>query len=175
MTPIHSQLLYEDELVSIQSRFPGFRLRSKSSSYLCKIIAAVLYLLTLGRSRFMEDYHTVVGKTLYYGGSWGRLPHFARWRILRHERVHLEQALRVGFGRCFWLGWVLWAISYVFLLPVVFTLRAYWEREAYRETIRCTKEYGFPVDIDAIVAHFVGPQYFWMFPFRKTVKSWFSD
>ena len=163
--------LFMEELHSIQTEFNGFKVVPKDTSILCKIIGAVLWVLTLGQSQFMTEFHTVLGKTLYVGDSWADTSWLSRWSILRHEGVHLRQAKSCGFG-VFWLGYVIWSFAYLFLLPAGFTLRAMWEREAYAETIRCSQRYGMFFDREHMISLFTGPQYLYMDPRTERIDKW---
>ena len=164
--------LYVQELSDLVRSFPGFKPVPKKGSWLCKIAGALLWLLTWGRSNFSK-YHTVLGKTLYTGEDWDQLSWVQKLIILRHKRKHLEQARDCGFG-LFWLGWFLWSFSYLFLLPAGITLRAYWEREAYAETIKASRRFGIAIDREWVVQQFVSCQYLFMDPRRAKMESWFD-
>lgn len=165
--------LYVRELSDLVRSFPGFKPMRKKDSWLCKILGALLWVLTLGRADFSK-YHTVLGKILYTGEDWDQMSWVLKIIILRHERKHLEQARDCGFG-FFWLGWFLWAFSYLFLLPAGITLRAYWEREAYAETIKASRRFGISIDREWVVRQFTGPFYVWMDIRRSSVESWFDQ
>ena len=86
---------------------------------------------------------------------------------LRHECVHALQAYRV-LGRYNWLGALLFAIAYVLVLPLVFTMRSKYESEAYQEELRV---YGFAGRWDIVARmipyyrrQFTSSQYGWMDP-----------
>jgi hypothetical protein len=165
----------EGMLAEISAEFPGFRLIHKHDSRLMLWIHWALQWLTLGRqSRFLTEYHTVIGYTLYVAPTWERLGDVERIALLRHERVHLRQCRRFGL-----LG-----LAFVYLIPF-FPIglaygRARLEWEAYSETIRALHEMcGNAVlrDTDLrerIIGRFVGPDYAWMWPFRGAVEKWYD-
>ena len=138
-------------------------------------IHRALQLLTLGRqSRFLTEYHTVIGYTLYVAPTWQHLSDTDRIALLRHERVHLRQRRRYG----------LWGLAFLYLIPF-FPIglaygRARLEWEAYSETIRALYELrGGAVLSDSalrqrIVDRFIGPDYAWMWPFRRAVEKWYD-
>lgn len=163
-----------DEVDSINREFPGFTIKPKEESGLCKVANAVLLVLTLGTTKFMTDYITVIRKTMYVPSSWKTLPWINRWIVLRHEGVHLRQAKAVGLG-WFGLGWILWSFAYLFLLPFGWTLRGRWEREAYSETIRCSQRFGVSVSRSSLFKNFTGPQYFYMDLRRDRVSAWLDS
>jgi hypothetical protein len=163
-----------DEVASIEHDFPGFQILPKKDSKLCKILNAILLVLTLGTTRFMTDYHTVIGKTMYTAPGWEKMPWLNRWILLRHEGMHLRQAKKIGLGS-FWFGWAIWSFAYLFLLPAVWTLRSRWEREAYIETICCSQRYGLRIDREKMIQQFTSSQYFFMWPFREKVERWLDS
>ncbi|HEY5959810.1 MAG TPA: hypothetical protein VIV60_24820 [Polyangiaceae bacterium] len=167
---------YTDRLLAdILVEFPRFRLVSKRDSPLSRAIDRCLRLITLGRqNRFLTEYHTVIGETLYLAPSWSVMDDRARYVLLCHERVHLRQRRRFGT--------VPMALLYLIpILPIGLAIgRAWLEREAYRETLRATAEmYGIeaaahPALRSSILARFIGPDYGWMWPFPKTVGKWYD-
>lgn len=165
----------EDLLADISAEFPRFRLVPKDQSWFMRAIDGALRLLTLGKqSRFMTEYHTVIGNTLYLAPTWEHLGCFDRVALLRHERVHLRQRRRFG----------LMGLTFLYLVPI-FPLglaygRARLEWEAYCETIRALFELQGPSVLtdralrDRIIGRFVGPDYGWMWPFRNSVEKWYD-
>lgn len=166
---------YVSELSSICREFPGFKPKPKAESWLCKIIFAILWVLTLGKTEFMTRYVTVLGKTMYTPASWDQWTWLEKWVVLRHEGVHLRQADRMFFGWCFWIGWLIWSFCYLLVLPFGLTLRSRWEREAYAESISCSQRCGVKVSRSRLFQQFVGPQYFWMDLRRDYVSHWLDQ
>jgi hypothetical protein len=153
--------------------FPGFRLVPKRESPISYIIHLCLVVCTLGgQRRYLTDFHTVIGRTLYVPDSWRKLPEVDRVILLLHERVHLLQAERLSL-----LG-----MAFVYLLPF-FPLglaygRARLEWEAFTETIRATAELkgieAARVLAPQIVGRFCSAEYGWMWPFPVTVNRWYD-
>ena len=88
------------------------------------------------------------------------------YTVLRHEEVHIKDCLRTGV--------LPFVVSYLFLLPSVLTSRAYWELRAYRVTMQVEHELTGQISLDTvhfIAQRFVSSDYFWMFPFRKTITK----
>lgn len=165
----------EGMLAEIVAEFPKFRLVRKSDSRLMLAIDRFLRILTFGRgTRFFAEYHTVLRYTLYVAPSWETLDTVERTVLLRHERVHLRQCRRFGF-----LG-----LAFLYLvpfLPVGLSYgRARLEWEAYSETLRALVELRGDQVLDdqefraRIVQRFVGPDYAWMWPFRRCIESWYD-
>lgn len=155
--------------------FPKFRVVYKRESRLCRWIHSALFAITLGGQRhFLQGYYTVIGDTLYVPNSWDALGAADRVILLRHERVHLRQRRRYGTV----------GMTLLYLLPFLPLGLAYGrariEWEAYTETLRATAELlgrkalHDPELRERIVQRFVGPDYGWMWPFRRSVERWYS-
>jgi hypothetical protein len=155
----------------MRAEFPDFGIVSKKDSKFMKVISFLLMCITFGKSDF-DRYHTIIYKTLYSGKNWENLTWLEKYCILRHERIHMRQAARMFFGY-YPIGYVIFSFAYLFLLPSVFTLRAYFEKEAYQESLKCYIENKLIYDKNQVIEQFMSAQYFWMFPFRDIVKKWF--
>lgn len=171
-----AEIEYEGLMAQLLREFPDFRLVYKSSSTLMRGIDTFLRVITFGRMyRFMTDYVTTIGNTIYVTDKWSSLDGWSRSTTLRHERVHMRQRQRMG-NLCYVFTYLFWP------LPVVFAVgRRNLEREAYEETLRSYFEYfGSRVPYidsvrDRIVGEFLGPDYFWMWPFRESVERWYDE
>jgi hypothetical protein len=157
----------------LHREFPGFRIQAKRTSRLSRVLHFLLVLGTFGgQRRYLTDFHTVIGRTLYVPDSWQKLAEVDRVILLLHERVHLRQGRRLSF-----LG-----MAVVYLLPF-FPLglaygRARLEWEAYTETLRATAELkGLAAARalrPALVRRFCSADYGWMWPFPVTVNRWYD-
>jgi hypothetical protein len=169
---VTESLLHERLLAEMRGEFPSFAIVPKRESDLQAVIGALLSIVTLGGQRtYVDRYHTVMFGKLYVADAWDTMDDAARYILLRHERVHLRQARRMGFV----------VMALVYLVPVL-PLGLAWGRariewEAYVETIRSTAEVH---GLDAarrlepeIVRRFVGPDYGWMWPFPSVIRGWF--
>lgn len=165
----------EGMLAEITAEFPRFRLVRKSDSQFMLSIDRFLRILTFGRqSRFLTEYHTVIGYALFVAPTWESLDDIEKIVLLRHERVHLRQCRKFG----------LWGLTLLYLLPFFPVGLAYGrarlEWEAYSETIRALFELrGTWVLSDSnlrehILRRFMGPDYAWMWPFRTTLDKWYD-
>ncbi|MDP9037511.1 MAG: hypothetical protein M3O50_22165 [Myxococcota bacterium] len=161
-------------LAQMGREFEGFEIRRKRECPLQRAIAVLLVGLTLGGQRhYLTRYHTVLFGRLYVPDAWDFMGDDARYILLRHERVHLLQRERMGDFSM--------AVVYLLLFfPIVLAWgRARIEWEAYAETIRATAEvHGLEAARaleDDIIQRFVGPDYGWMWPFPRTVRSWFAE
>lgn len=152
---------------------PPVRVVPKRDDSLQRAVHWALRVITLGgQDRYLSEYVTTLGRTIYVPEGWDTLTPRARYLILRHESVHLRQFERWG-----WVGMVL----LYGLLPLPLGLaygRARLEWEAYAETLRATAEVDGIAAARAqalreeIVARFTGPDYAWMWPFPGQVRRW---
>jgi hypothetical protein len=149
---------------------------SKSDSRLCAAIDVCLRVLTLGRqSRFLSEYHTVLGEKLYLAPTFALMTDDAKYVLLRHERIHLRQRKRYGS--------FLMALLYLLpIFPMGLALgRARIEWEAYEETLRASAElYGLRALEQSnlkqfIINRFTGPDYGYMWPFPSRVAKWYEE
>jgi hypothetical protein len=136
---------------------------------------AIHYLLcvaTFGaQRRYLQDYVTTLGQSIYVTPDWDRRSLADRYATLRHEAVHLEQFRRYGL--------LPMAVAYL-LLPLPFGLawcRMRLEREAYEETIRVHHALGtLGAHLrDHIVGQFTSGAYGWMWPFPTAIARWYDD
>ena len=157
----------------IREKFPRFRIVEKRGSALMHVLNAILLVLTVGQLRtFMTQFTTTLGSTVYVPSSWDAISDESRCVILRHERVHLEQARRYGK--------LAFSLRYLFCWPAIKTERARFEREAYEESLRAMAEYFGVSHIERsstrqwLVDTFTGPAYFWMWPEPIAVMAWYE-
>lgn len=164
-----------EELISdIKTEFPGFKIVDKEHSLLMKFIDVFLKVITFWNMRdFMSSFTTTIGCTVYVPSTWAARPPKSRMIVLRHERVHMRQRARRG----------LWySVSYLlFPLPTLWAYcRMRYEMEAYEESMRAILEYyGVDSFTTALrknyVQHFTGPEYFWTWPWKSRIESWYDS
>jgi len=153
---------FEQIVADLRREFRTFRLVPKDRSLLMRVIYHGLG-MRLWCPDFMTHYTTVIISVVYMPAD--LLGTDAGYRTLRHERVHMRD--------CWNTGVLPFALSYLLLLPAVFTLRALWEYRGYTETMRVElEETGGIADetLEYIAEQFVGPAYFWMCPFPGFVR-----
>jgi hypothetical protein len=162
----------QDLIAEVQKEFPKFEIVKKKDSFLMKAIDIFLKVITFGKVKsFMLDFITTIGYKIYVPLGWELMDRVA---ILCHERVHMRQANK--YGR-------LWfSFSYLFLwTPTIFAyFRKKYEQEAYEETLRYTAKIGEIQYIENklyrenIIKQFTTVQYFWTWPFRKSIEAWYD-
>jgi hypothetical protein len=147
----------------------GLRILRKDRVWHQRVIHYLLF--AIGQKRYLHDYVTTIGATIYVTPDWDARPAADRCATLRHEIVHLRQFERYGL-------WPM-AIAYL-LLPLPLGLawcRMRLEREAYEETLRAHHETG---TLDAgmrahVIRQFTSGAYGWMWPFPRAVAHWYDE
>jgi len=167
-----------DFKAEIRAEFPEFKVLPKGESKLMKVIDVFLKVVTFGQMKtFMTGFITTLGYTVYVNTSWTSLEPTNQMVVLRHERVHMRQ--RKAYGS-FWY-------SFLYLLvffPVAFAyFRTRFEKEAYEETMKALLEFTPDTGTltlksqafkDRMIGHFTSAEYFWMWPFRRSIERWYD-
>jgi hypothetical protein len=166
---------YEALLDEIRAEFPRFRLVRKADSRVQRAIHKTLVVLTAGRmTRYLSDYQTTIGATVYVSPDWDDRSSNERYVTMRHELVHIRQFRRYTVP--------VMALLYLLVpAPMGFAwFRARFEKAAYEETIRAAASIYGPEHIrdgsfrDHIIGQFTGPSYGWMWPFRRSLERWYD-
>jgi hypothetical protein len=166
---------YAKLLNDIKKEFPDFMIVKKTQSKLMTFINGFLKVITFGQMKtFMDSFVTTIGNTVYVPDSWDSKSPAGKAITIRHERVHMQQSKK--YGRI--------AFSLLYLLTPLPTIAAYYrtkfEKEAYEESLKAYNEYYgkkfFTQALkDNIVQHFTTAEYFWMWPWKKSVEKWYDD
>jgi hypothetical protein len=167
---------YETLVAKLRAEIHGFRIVRKDQSRFHRAIHRVLIVVTFGKmTSYLDSYQTTIGKTVYVTSDWDDTDSDSRYVTLRHEAIHLRQFRRFTLPGM--------ALLYV-LLPLPLGLawfRAYFEKEAYAESIRASAEIwgrDYPRRTpyrEHIIEQFVGPSYGWMWPFRASMERWYDQ
>jgi hypothetical protein len=167
---------YDALVARLRAELPGFRIVPKNRSALHKVIHYALCILTFGRmTTYLDAFQTTIGRTVYVTTDWDDWDADQRYVTLRHEAVHLRQF------RTFTVP--VMALLYV-LVPLPMGLawfRAYFEKEAYAETIRAAAEVWGPAYPRRaqyrryVIEQFTGASYGWMWPFRRAMERWYDE
>ena len=163
----------------IREEFPKFKVVPKSESTLMKVADICLKLITFWQLRtFMTRFTTTVGYTVYVTDSWASMSPVSKMVLLRHERVHMRQRRKYGS--------FLFTVLYLFLFfPVgIAYFRAKFEKEAYAEGMRAMLELLPETGVstlqskqfrDRTVRHFTTAEYFWMWPWKRSIERWYDE
>jgi hypothetical protein len=164
---------YQQLIAEIQQEFPGFRVIRKDQSRFQRVISTALKIVTFGaQRRYLTDYQTTIGQTVYVTSDWDALDADERYCTMRHELVHVRQFARYTVP----------VMAFLYLLvPLPLGLswfRARFEKQAYAETIRASVEvFGElhvrrPEFAQRIVDQFTSGAYGWMWPFPAAMRRW---
>lgn len=165
-------------MADILSEFPTFKVVFKDESRLMKAVDVFLRVITVNLMKaFLTSFITTVGYTVYVPRTWWTDPDaFEKLVVLRHERIHMRQRR--------YYGPFLFSFLYLFFpLPAGLAyFRMVFEREAYAESLMAAAELGGTPDVvydaglrNVIVSSFVGPSYFWTWPFKRMIDAWYDD
>lgn len=167
---------YEALLSELRVQYPGFRVVQKRESRLHRAIHYALVGLTFGQMRsYLDSFQTTIGKTVYVTPSWNDLSDDVRYVTMRHEAIHLAQFKTYTLPGM--------AVLYVLLpLPMgVAWFRAYFEKQAYAESVRAAAEiWGIEYAASAsyreyILSQFSSAAYGWMWPFPAAMNRWYDS
>lgn len=167
--------------VELKEEFPALRMRRKSDHWHWRALHWLVLIFTFGGNRrFNTAYTTTIRRTIGWSDKqWERIKGGLAdwedriWSTLTHEREHLRDFAR--------LTTPVMGLLYLLVLPVVFTMRAYFEKKGYLETLRCWHALhprGWPHTKQARdwwISQFTGGGYGWMLPFKKTVGKWYDE
>jgi hypothetical protein len=96
----------------------------------------IFWLLAKVTGTDYSTFHTTIFSTMYTGPRWEKMSDTQRYRLLRHEKKHIEQAHCFPLGRRLWpVNHLLWAFCYLLVLPFFLTFRAKFEREGYTQSL----------------------------------------
>lgn len=125
-----------------KSRFPRFSVKFRDQSWL----QPIFWLLSKVTGQNYNGFVTTVFSTMYVGSDWATDSTTSKYKTLRHEMRHIDQFHRWPLGRWAWpVNHVLMALAYLLLLPVIWTLRAKFERDGYTQTMLVEYELGGPI------------------------------
>lgn len=166
---------YVELVAALAREFPRFRIVRKDRSALHRAIHYALVGLTFGQMRtYLDSFQTTIGNTVYVTPDWDDWDPDRRYVTLRHEAIHLRQFRRFTLPGM--------ALLYV-LLPLPMGLawfRAYFEKEAYAESVRAAAEVwgpDYPRRAEYrryVLDQFCGAAYGWMWPFRASLERWYD-
>lgn len=137
-----------------------YRVVLKSES---KLMRAIGWVLKPFNKAFMTSYVTTIGSTIYTPSREMLSP-----GLLQHELQHISDSKR----------WpVIYELSYLFVLPLGFTMRSFWERRAYRHSIKDCFASRWNVEqvIEWLLPQFTSSQYLWMDVRKSAVEKWVRE
>ena len=187
-----------DAIAELLHEAVGFRVRSKGSSVLMKIIAIFLYPFC---PKFMTQFTTTIVRTVYFPDGYVEEQPGDAARTLAHEGQHLIDGegnqpwfsisylfpqclalLALGAVGAIWWTPMLWCLLALgFLAPWPAPWRVHWERRGYLVTMICDAARGGQWDIEAdwyqkyMAGHYSWPYYRMVWRLSKAREFCLAD
>lgn len=166
---------YEVLAARVRKTYPRFKVKERDKSWLRPIFWALQKITRQDYGSFT----TTVFSTMYVGADWAKDSSLDKYKTLRHEKVHIAQFHRFPLGRWAWpVNHLLMALCYLFILPVIWTFRARFEREGYTQTLLVQYELHGQISESRMENNarwlsetFGGSAYAWMWR-RKAAYNW---
>ena len=139
----------------------GIKCVYKSNNTFMKFLSMLLFLFN---KNFMSHFTTHIPflKKIYLPSNWTLYSAKTQDLIIKHELIHFAQWKKYK---------TLFTVGYVLLpLPIWWTLRYYWEREAYLVNYREGRS------LNSIVDNLCGKNYLWagsLWPGRNRTREWY--
>jgi len=128
--------------LQVKDRYPRFSVVERDKSWL----RPIFWLLQKITRQDYSGFTTTIFSTMYVGSDWATSSTTSRYRLLRHEMQHIKQFHNWPLGRRAWpVNHLLMSLVYLLLLPVIWTLRAKFEREGYTQTLLVEYELTGPI------------------------------
>jgi hypothetical protein len=153
---------YNTHFKEMKAKYSKLKLVAKEDSKFMQLLFKWT-LMKIWCPLFLTNFTTTINYTIYMPKKY--IGTRQGYSINTHEEVHLAQ---------FHKWWYLFSATYLLLLPMGITMRAYWEWQAWKVTLATHMQlYGevSPQLQNSIVQHFAGPTYLYMFPFKKYMRK----
>lgn len=165
-------------LENTKKDYPRFNIKERDKSWL----RPIFWLLGKITRRNYDTFTTTIASTMYVGATYKLKTTVQKYRLLRHEKKHVEQAHRWPLGRWAWpVNHVIMGLCYLLVLPALLTLRAKFEREGYTQTLLVQYELHGTISDERMesnarwIANTFGTStYFWMWT-KKKAYAWAMD
>jgi len=166
---------YDEYIEKVREEIPSFAVIRKRDSWLMKVIDVILKIISFGQIKeFMDNYTTTIGSKICVPDSWETKSDNSRIITIRHEVVHIRQFKKYTFP------------LYIFLYLFVFFpiglayFRMKFEKAGYREGTKAALEllgdkYVNNEYKEHIIRQFTSSSYFWCWPFRKSIETWYNN
>lgn len=132
---------YQILLDKFKKTYPNFRVKNRSGTW----VQFVLSVLGVFSRQKYRGFTTTIGQTMYVDSTWDKRSPNSKYKVLRHEIQHVRQFHR--WPMPFLDHPVIWRVNalimglcYLLVLPVLWTMRAKFEREGYTQTLLVDKE-----------------------------------
>lgn len=152
----------EELKATIKKHLPKCEIIQKSESRFQRLLG---WLLKPINYRYMTAYVSAMFGNIYLPSKAKEWSAGTTYSILRHEFIHLLDAKK----------WpLLMELSYLVVLPFVWTVRSHWELRAYTQTMLVEYEETGEIEqgtVTWIVHQFTSSNYGWMCPFKDRITA----
>jgi hypothetical protein len=157
----------------VKREVPSFNVIKRSDS---RFLRTVFWPLQKVTGRTYGQYATTIFSTVYVPDDWDSWSPDRQYSLLRHEIMHIRQFWNWPFGpKTWWLNHFIVAFLYLLCLPVIWTMRAKFEREGYTQSMLVHHELGWLTDVESevkwIADTFSNSSYLWMWR-RGPAEAW---
>jgi len=183
--------IYEALVTLVREHIPGFEVAFKDESWSQRLLGKLMFF----NKNYMTSFTTTLYPRVYLPSrKWLEESYGRTWKVLAHEFVHLWDRRRVGVGfNLAYLspqigavlallavfaflskGFLLALLALLCLAPIPSYGRMYFELRGYTMSMAVNLwRYGsISEDTKAYIAsHFLGGNYYWMWPFPKGVRG----
>lgn len=146
----------------MKQNIKGFEICWKADSWLQRLIGKILSPFNDG---YLSGYATTMFGKLYLPEAAKNWSPATKYKLYRHEFVHLLDNKRFS---------VIFGMTYLLFLPVILTMRAYWELRGYTQSFIVFYEVDGDItdnDIEWAADQFTSSKYLWMWPFRTSIRN----
>lgn len=175
----------------MQDTVPGLNITAKEDSRLMRFLARILFF----NKRFLTEFITTIGKTIYVPQPFFKqgtniiltLAHEAqhywdnrRWKLLYSIGYLSPQIWALGsllslLAIWFSNWWLVTLACLIFLAPILAPFRMLIERRGYLMSLACCYWMYGETDVTWTLKYFTGSDYYFAWPFKKSLKCWFEQ
>jgi len=163
----------------------GLQVKFKEDSLFMKVLGLILFF----NPKFMTNYTTTIGKTVYFPTKqWLQNNEDSAAHVLAHELVHIGDSIQAtpfvfSYGYLFPQSFALmslfalfstnwWLLCILFLAPLPSPARTHWELRGYAMTdATYFKSLGMFSDMDWLAGQFTSASYYFMWPFDSDIRD----
>jgi len=162
---------YQEFVVGLKEAYPFVKIRLRSKFWLTRWLDKTL----LRASKY--SYITTIGPNIYVPDDWQSGSDNEKFIVLYHEVEHIRQYMQWGLENI-WFGTIMVGILYLLILPMVFTMRSYFEKQAMEQTAIAMQIVGYNSEahkngfIQFCIDMFTSIEYLYMCPFPKHIEEW---
>ena len=130
----------------VQEEIPGAQVVLHQNSRLMTVVHWILRVI-FRQKNVSRNYVTTIGRTIYVPNTFNKWPNDSKYKVLRHELIHLRQFRKWPFSflgiKGLWrINALIFGFCYLTVFPAKITMRAVFEKEAYKQSMLAAYELG---------------------------------